>query len=105
MLVALLAFSAGALTSLAVLRAAVRRSVAAQVVEELSDRRWQALLEAAGYAPRGVARRAAARFEEELARDRTIFDPGTATLTPPSSPAIPPRATHRRLGVAFRVRG
>src|SRR5829696_5887376 len=39
MLVALLAFSAGALTSLAVLRAAVRRSVAAQVVEELSDRR------------------------------------------------------------------
>jgi len=104
MLVALLAFCAGALVSLALLRAAVRRSVSQQLVEELSDRRWQALLETAGYVPRGVARRAAARFEEELARDRPLFDPGTATLTPPSSPAIPQRAVQRGLGVAFRVR-
>jgi len=105
MLVALLAFCAGAVTSVVVLRATMRRAAAQEMLEELSDRRWRAILDAAGYhTGHAVARRAAARFAEELARESEAPRTATATLTPTELPAVSHRTPRLPFGLSFRVR-
>jgi hypothetical protein len=111
MLVALVSFCAGAVTALATLGAGVRRAAVAQAAEQfeekLTDRRWQAIMDAAGYPTRDsdVGRRAAARFQEELARGPARRHARAATLTPAELEAIRPRQRSRLpFGIIIRSR-